>query len=205
MKRNKFAAGALALALGLGAVAPSFADDGTYYTDILPKSVEEKVVVDGTTFTKVRFQETLKEANKAYNEYKAAKADADNLEEALEIAKDRYQKAYEAYRKHEVVLTDIDAVDSNGDDIDVEKVTAKIKSNYQRNLDIALEDLNNKISEDEGWTYGVSESNIYRDAEGKIVIGNSQAKGNIEDRIEQKEGLLPGEVEQAIDLSLIHI
>ena len=106
MKRNKLAAGALALALGLGAVAPSFADDTTYVTTTLPKSVEEKVVVDGTTLTRLQFEETLENASKSYNEYLAARKEYDRLKEAYDIALDRYNKAYEAYEAEKLVTED---------------------------------------------------------------------------------------------------
>lgn len=128
MKLNKrIASGALALALVTPVVANA-AEDTTYVTTTLPKAVTEKVVVDGKTYTKAQFQEALKQANKDYNEYLAAKAEADNLEESLKVAKDRYNKAYEAYEKEKLIV--------NGKEVVKEKRT---------NLDIAVDKLNSMI------------------------------------------------------------
>ena len=60
MKRNKLAAGALALALGLSAVAPSFADDA---------KAETKSELKSTELFQEQYKSLLERTNKERNIY----------------------------------------------------------------------------------------------------------------------------------------
>lgn len=75
MKRNKIAAGVLALAMGLSAVAPSFADD--------TKTVELK----STELFQEEYKSLLERTNKERNDYLAAKSAYDTAEKELEDSK----------------------------------------------------------------------------------------------------------------------
>ena len=101
MKMNKLAAGALALALGLGAVAPSLA-------------VEAK---SGTELTAEAYNEQLAKANKFYlkrkeaaEAVKAAKARVKAAEKAVEVAEKAYKDAKDD-KKDEAVTAAKDAYD----------------------------------------------------------------------------------------------
>ena len=180
MKLNKrIASGALALALVTPVVAN--AAEGTYVTEILPNAVSEKVVVDGQTLTKAQFQAALEEANKDYNDYLAAKAEAENLEESLKIAVDRYNKAYEAYKTEKTTI----------DGQEVELVTEA-----QTNFDIAVKDVNE--NQGSGWGYDLSEDN-FKIVNDKVLITNSQGEGNVEERLDGRAGLQTGEFDQLVD------
>ena len=177
MKLNKrIASGALALALVTPVVANA-AEDTTYVTTTLPKAVTEKVVVDGKTYTKAQFQKALEEANKNYNKYLAAKAEADKLEESLKVAKDRYKKAYEAYEEEKLTV--------DGKEVVKEKRT---------NLDIAVDNLNNMIAS----AVKADEVIAYLDkgygpvTEGSNINGSKLAK-------DSNAKVQTGEFEEAID------
>ena len=177
MKLNKrIASGALALALVTPVVAN--AAEGTYVTTTLPKAVTEKVVVDGQTYTKAQFQEALKQANKDYNEYLAAKAEADNLEESLKVAKDRYNKAYEAYKAEDLKTED----------------GKKVVKEKQTNLDIAVDKLNsmivNAVKSDEVIAY--LDKGYGPVTEGSNINGSKLAK-------DSNAKVQTGEFEEAID------
>lgn len=179
MKLNKrIASGALALALVTPVVANA-AEDTTYVTTTLPKAVTDKVVVDGKTYTKAQFQEALKQANKDYNEYLAAKAEADNLEESLKVAKDRYNKAYEAYKAEDLKTED----------------GKKVVKEKQTNFDIALENLNNKAKEE------LKKENFYYDGKSVSIVEDNTAKSEDlkEKEVNGKDGLATGEFDEAVD------
>ena len=183
MKRNKIAAGALALALVTPVVAN--AADGTYVTDVLPKAVEEKAVVDGQTFTKAQFQKALEEANKDYNAYLTAKKDYEALEKSYEVAVDRYNKAYDAFKKQSIV-------DENGKD-------TGYKSEVQSNFDIALDNLNNKAKEklkEENFYYNEDKDTV------SIVEDNTKTGDDLKEKkveVADESKLADGEFDQAID------
>ena len=185
MKLNKrIASGALALALVTPVVAN--AAEGTYVTEFLPKTVSEKVVVDGQTLTKAQFQKVLEEANKNYNDYLAAKAEADNLEKSLKIAKERYEKAYEAYK------TEKSYFEKDGKKYEV--VNEK-----QSNFDLALKDVND--NKGENWKYTLTEENFKLDENNKnnVLITNKEGKGNVEEELDARDGLQNGEFDQLVD------
>ena len=87
MKRNKLAAGALALALGLSAVAPSFAADTT----------STKTEVKSTTLFQEKYAEELKKAQALYEDATAKKARLDKAEVAKAEAEDRVLAANKKY------------------------------------------------------------------------------------------------------------
>lgn len=87
MKRNKLAAGALALALGLSAVAPSFAADTT----------STKTEVKSTTLFQEKYAEELKKARALKETADAQKAAYDRAEVKLAEAKDNVLEAVKAY------------------------------------------------------------------------------------------------------------
>jgi len=191
MKLNKrIASGALALALVTPVVANA-AEDTTYVTTTLPKAVTEKVVVDGQTYTKAQFQEALKQANKDYNEYLAAKAEADNLEESLKVAKDRYNKAYEAYKTEKATIKEDGQADKE----------VKIVTKAQTNFEIAKENLNNKKDGD-----ALEDKNFLLNKDGSVSIVEDNTKKSedikvIEDKdnFKGKDGLATGEFDAAVD------
>lgn len=85
MKRNKIAAGALALALGFGAVAPSFADEAKAETSTRLFQEQYKTVLDRT--------------NKERADYLAAKAARDTAKSNLDAAKETLAKELAEYEK----------------------------------------------------------------------------------------------------------
>ena len=185
MKLNKrIASGALALALVTPVVANA-AEDTTYVTTTLPKAVTDKVVVDGKTYTKAQFQKALEKANKDYNEYLAAQAEADNLEESLKVAKDRYNKAYEAYEQEKFETED----------------GKEVKAKKQSNFEIAKENLNNKKDGD-----ALEDKNFLLNKDGSVsIVKDNTAKAEDikviedEDDFKGKDGLASGEFDQAVD------
>lgn len=193
MKLNKrIAAGALAFALVTPVVAN--AAQGTYITTVLPNSVVEKVTYDGRTFTKIEFQRVLDETNKIYPKYLEAKADRDALEKALETAKERYNKAWEAYRAQFVTLFDIKKED--GKDFTEKELSAKLKSRYETNFEIAVSHLNDML--DASTQVKPEDVKAYLDngygpvTEGSKIDGTNRIKKDDKDR-------QPGEFEQALD------
>jgi len=98
MKRNKLAAGALALALGLGAVAPSFADD----------AVSTKTEVAATTLFQEKYAEELEKAQKLYEDATAKKARLTKAEADLAKAEERVKAAAKKYA--DIKLYDDDKV-----------------------------------------------------------------------------------------------
>lgn len=96
MKMNKLAAGALALALGLGAVAPSVAAEKKEYT--------------GAQLFLERYEKELKKVNALRDKALIAEEKIEAAEKRLDAAKERLaaaKKAYEAlYPSHVFVLKD---------------------------------------------------------------------------------------------------
>ena len=91
MKRNRIAAGALALAMGLGAVAPSFAAEA-------PKA-EAKKELKSTELFQEQYKSLLERTNKERNDYMAAKSAYDTADSELKAAKDKLAKEYAAYEE----------------------------------------------------------------------------------------------------------
>ena len=87
MKRNKLAAGALALALGLSAVAPSFAADTT----------STKTEVKSTTMFQEKYAAELEKAQELYKDATAKKARLDKAEVAKKEAEDAVLAAAKKY------------------------------------------------------------------------------------------------------------
>lgn len=92
MKRNKLAAGALALALGLSAVAPSFAADTT----------STKKEVKATTLFQEKYAEELKKAQALHKDATAKKAALDKADLELANAEEAVQEAVKAYNAIQV-------------------------------------------------------------------------------------------------------
>ena len=92
MKRNKLAAGALALALGLSAVAPSFADD----------AVSTKTEVAATTLFKEKYAQELEKAQRLHKDATAKKAALDKADLELANAEEAVQEAVKAYNAIQV-------------------------------------------------------------------------------------------------------
>lgn len=84
MKLNKLAAGALALALGLGAVAPAVADTAKSGTQLIAEDYNEKLA-DANKFYQLR-NEARAASKAAEARYEAAKAAAKKAEEAYKNA-----------------------------------------------------------------------------------------------------------------------
>ena len=96
MKRNKLAAGALALALGLSAVAPSFAADTT----------STKTEVKSTTMFQEKYAAELKKAQELYKDATAKKARLDKAEVAKKEAEDAVLAAAKKYSAIKVAEED---------------------------------------------------------------------------------------------------
>ena len=92
MKRNKLAAGALALALGLGAVAPSFAADTT----------STKTEVAATTLFQEKYAQELEKAQALHKDATAKKAALDKADLELANAEEAVQEAVKAYNAIQV-------------------------------------------------------------------------------------------------------
>ena len=71
MKRNRIAAGALALAMGLSAVAPSFAAEAK--TTDAKEIKEAKKDLSSSELFQEQYKELLERTNKERNDYVAAK------------------------------------------------------------------------------------------------------------------------------------
>ena len=123
MKRNKLAAGALALALGLSAVAPSFADDA--------KAVELK----STELFQEQYKSLLERTNKERNDYLADKAAYDKAEADLKAAKDTLAKEYAAYE--EIINPIAERVDAYNDA--VKRATEEYNLHAERKADGKIE------------------------------------------------------------------
>ena len=95
MKRNKIAAGALALAMGLGAVAPSFAAE--------PNSTDAKEITEAkkdlspSELFKEQYKSLLERTNKERDEYLAAKDAYDKAQEAYKASEDKLRADVEEY------------------------------------------------------------------------------------------------------------
>lgn len=96
MKRNKLAAGALALALGLSAVAPSFAADTT----------STKTEVKSTTMFQEKYAAELEKAQELYKDATAKKARLDKAEVAKKEAEDAVLAAAKKYSAIKVAEED---------------------------------------------------------------------------------------------------
>ncbi|WP_416334852.1 hypothetical protein ACKRLN_08430 [Anaerococcus sp. DFU013_CI05] len=184
MKLNKrIASGALALALVTPVVANA-AQDTTYVTTKLPKTVEDKVEVDGKTLTKAQFERALEEASKDYNAYLAAKKNTDSLKEAYDTAVERYNKAYDEFKAQNIV-------DADGNVIG--------KAEVQSNFDIALENLNNKkdgeaLTEEKNFALNDGKVRIVED---NAVKAEDQKDYDLTEKADLN--LASGEFDQAID------
>ena len=96
MKRNKLAAGALALALGLGAVAPSFADSPAEKIDAV-KDVETNK--KGYELFLDKYDQELAVANKYKAQYDVARAEEEKATKRLTDAETRLRAAEDAWKK----------------------------------------------------------------------------------------------------------
>ena len=123
MKRNKIAAGVLALAMGLSAVAPSFADD--------TKTVELK----STELFQEQYKSLLERTNKERNDYLADKAAYDKAEADLKAAKDTLAKEYAAYE--EIINPIAERVDAYNDA--VKRATEEYNLHAERKADGKIE------------------------------------------------------------------
>ena len=123
MKRNKIAAGVLALAMGLSAVAPSFADD--------TKTVELK----STELFQEQYKSLLERTNKERNAYLADKAAYDKAEAELKAAKDALAKEYAAYE--EIINPIAEKVDAYNDA--VKRATEEYNLHSERKADGKIE------------------------------------------------------------------
>ena len=117
MKRNKIAAGVLALAMGLSAVAPSFADD--------TKTVELK----STELFQEQYKSLLERTNKERNAYLADKAAYDKAEAELKAAKETLAKEYAAYE--EIINPIAKRIDAYNDAIERAEKELNLYGNYQ--------------------------------------------------------------------------
>ena len=196
MKLNKrIAAGALAFALVTPVVAN--AAEGTYIITKLPTTVVEKVTNDGKTLTKVQFQTALEEANKSYNEYLTAKEDARVKKAALDVAVERYNKAYEAYRNLFGKLT---VTHENGAKLPAPKeLKGILETEYQTNLDLAVAELASKL-DDPTLSNNLTAAHVKYN-NGVVTIKSIKDGRDLEEAIIKAadKNLLPGEIEQAID------
>ena len=123
MKRNKIAAGVLALAMGLSAVAPSFADD--------TKTVELK----STELFQEQYKSLLERTNKERNAYLADKAAYDKAEAELKAAKETLAKEYAAYE--EIINPIAEKVDAYNDA--VKRATEEYNLHSERKADGKIE------------------------------------------------------------------
>ena len=82
MKMNKLAAGALALALGLGAVAPAVASEAKSGTDLVSEEYNEQLALVNKFYA---------ERKEAKNEVEAAKTRIAAAEKALKAAEEAYK------------------------------------------------------------------------------------------------------------------
>ncbi|PKZ15659.1 hypothetical protein [Anaerococcus octavius] len=95
MKRNRIAAGALALAMGLSAVAPSFAAEAK--TTDAKEIKEAKKDLSSSELFQEQYKELLERTNKERNDYVAAKTAYDKADADLKAAKETLAKEYKAY------------------------------------------------------------------------------------------------------------
>lgn len=96
MKRNKLAAGALALALGLGAVAPSFADSPAEKIDAVKDVVTNK---KGYELFLDKYDQELAVANEYKAQYDVARAEEEKATKRLTDAETRLRAAEDAWEK----------------------------------------------------------------------------------------------------------
>ena len=97
MKRNRIAAGALALAMGLSAVAPSFAAEAK--TTDAKEIKEAKKDLSSSELFQEQYKELLERTNKERNDYVAAKTAYDKADADLKAAKETLAKEYKAYEE----------------------------------------------------------------------------------------------------------
>jgi len=89
MKRNKIAAGALALAMGLGAVAPSFAAEAN--------DTPAKESLSSSEIFKQQYKSLLERTNQERDQYLAAKASYDQAQEAYKASEEKVRATVEEY------------------------------------------------------------------------------------------------------------
>ena len=120
MKRNRIAAGALALALGLSAVAPSFADDA---------KAETKSELKSTELFQEQYKSLLERTNKERNDYVAARAAYDKADAELKAAKETLAKEYKAYE--EIINPIAERLEAYNNAIERAKKELELYGNYQ--------------------------------------------------------------------------
>ena len=115
MKMNKLAAGALALALGLGAVAPAVAAEHT-----------------GAELVLERYEEELKEVNKKRVKYLEANEKINTAKARLDAAKALVAEKEKAYKA--LFPAYVQVIDENGDPIPVSKLATREVEEAQKVL-----------------------------------------------------------------------
>ena len=95
MKRNKIAAGALALAMGLGAVAPSFAAEPN--TTDAKEITEAKKDLSSPDLFKEQYKSLLERTNQERDQYLAAKEAYDQAQEAYKASEEKVRATVEEY------------------------------------------------------------------------------------------------------------
>ena len=176
MKRNRIAAGALALAL----VAPVTANAANEPVEF-EAPVAEEAELNGRTLTKTQFETALKEASKAFNDNEAAKKAYEDADAAYEAAVERYNKAYDAYKSYDIVDKDGNVTDN--------------KLELQNAFDIALKSLNNKLDGE-----ALTEDDFVLRDNGEVIIAEDPTVDDedLEDKeLTEKEGLNTGEFDSA--------
>ena len=139
MKMNKLAAGALALALGLGAVAPAVAAEET-----------KAVQYTGAQHFLTEYNKDLKEVNELYAKYVAAeKVEAEKLEvlKAKKAALELAIKNFEDYVGRKEVVSKIVEIKGANEDKTLEKVVLEIVREDRNYHTVLAREAYNKILE----------------------------------------------------------
>lgn len=162
MKMNKLAAGALALALGLGAVAPSVAAEKSNYS--------------GAQLFLERYEKELKRVNALRDKALVAEAKIAEAEKRLDVAKARLEAAKKAYRdlypSHVFVLKD-SAKGKESKDLKAEDFYTPgelLRSGLQE----ATDELN-RLYKDNKWTNDVDKQFAVKDATYESVLKDNLA------------------------------
>ena len=133
MKRNRIAAGALALAMGLSAVAPSFAAEAK--TTDAKEIKEAKKDLSSSELFQEQYKELLERTNKERNDYVAAKTAYDKADADLKAAKETLAKEYKAYE--EIINPIAEKVDAYNDA--VKRATEEYNLHSERKADGKIE------------------------------------------------------------------
>ena len=166
MKMNKLAAGALALALGLGAVAPSVAAEKKEYT--------------GAQLFLERYEKELKKVNALRDKSLIAEEKIAAAEKRLDAAKDRLEAAKKAYMalypSHVFVLKD-EAKGKKSEDLTLKDFYAPGELS-RSGLQQATDELN-RLYEGNKWSNDVDKQFALKDATYDSVLKNNleYAKG----------------------------